>query len=253
MQQSRWFKHWASWVCLSLLLFSAVSARAEVAATVIFSTALAQATSADGQVREIKRGSELASGDLLDTRDATVQLQFRDGASMTLKPSTRLRIDAYRYSGSGAETPADDVSILSLLRGGFRTLTGWIGKKHRSQYRVGSAVATIGIRGTNYSADLDDAGLRVHTIAGAVEVCNLGGCVVANPGDRVAANSNTRKPEFVDEKGLPAVQRDEIGLPPPKPGTGSSIDVPARTAPPPPPPPPPNQTAPYSPNTARGF
>jgi len=39
---------------------------------------------------------------------------------------------------------------MELVRGGFRTITGYIGHKNKRNYRVKTSVATIGIRGTHY-------------------------------------------------------------------------------------------------------
>ena len=41
--------------------------------------------------------------------------------------------------------------MFSLVRGGFRTITGLIGKTQRDKYKVNAAKATVGIRGTSYT------------------------------------------------------------------------------------------------------
>ena len=45
---------------------------------------------------------------------------------------------------------ADDNAVIKLLAGGFRVVTGWIGKHNRSNYRVQTPTATIGVRGTDH-------------------------------------------------------------------------------------------------------
>lgn len=47
-------------------------------------------------------------------------------------------------------------AFLSLLKGGFRAVSGSIGKLNREEYRIVTPVATIGIRGTDYFAVLCD-------------------------------------------------------------------------------------------------
>ena len=61
-----------------------------------------------------------------------------------------------------ASTPAvtsttRQTAAFRLLKGGFRTVTGLIGKTDRAQYRVSTQTATIGIRGTDYEVILCDA------------------------------------------------------------------------------------------------
>ncbi|MGH8446844.1 MAG: hypothetical protein ACREVL_16350, partial [Solimonas sp.] len=47
-------------------------------------------------------------------------------------------------------------AFLRLLKGGFRTVSGLIGKANPDEYRVTTPVATIGIRGTDYYAYICD-------------------------------------------------------------------------------------------------
>src|SRR5262245_18006356 len=71
---------------------------------------------------------------------------------------------------------------MRLLRGEFRTVTGLIGKGSGDAYSVVTPVATIGIRGTDYSAaycegDCGDTpdGLYVGVSNGGIDVTNAGG------------------------------------------------------------------------------
>ena len=51
-------------------------------------------------------------------------------------------------------------AFFSLLKGGFRTVSGLIGKINHEDYSVATPVATIGIRGTDYLTVLCDRKLR---------------------------------------------------------------------------------------------
>lgn len=180
------------------LMFLCGLAPAEPAASIVFASGSPQVIGVDGQPRAAVRGSELGSGETIDTGDGRVQLRFRDGASMSLQPATRFRVDDYRYSGEDGRAGADDKGFFSLLKGGLRTISGLIGKGRREQYRVETVVATIGIRGTGYGANLTDDGLRVTTFVGLVEVCNRGGCQLVRPGETALADSPDRKPRLLD-------------------------------------------------------
>jgi len=86
-------------------------------------------------------------------------------------------------------------AFFKLLKGGFRAVSGLIGKVDRNEYRISTPVATIGIRGTDYLLILCDAacrndpvvdanvpetsevegGLIVGVISGGVAVLNMEG------------------------------------------------------------------------------
>jgi hypothetical protein len=166
-----------------VFLLLAVPCFAQSAGSVVFVSGAAVIIAKDRQSRVVVRGSEFGAGDTIDTADGRVQLRFLDGASMSLQPATRFRIEDFQFVVQDGKASGDDRGIFSLIKGGFRTITGLIGKERREQYRVDTAVATIGIRGTDYSAHLGEGGLSVSTFGGLVEVCSGAGCVEVGPGD----------------------------------------------------------------------
>ena len=106
---------------------------------------------ADGSVRILSQKSEIASGDTLSTeRDTYAQIKFTDGGQITLKPSTSVKIEDFKFS---EEKPQEDSFLFSLVKGGLRAVTGIVGKRSRDNYRMNTATATIGIRGTTFTAD----------------------------------------------------------------------------------------------------
>jgi len=167
---------------------------AQGAAAVVFASGSAQIVGKDGQARAAVRGEEIAAGETIETRDGRTQLRFRDGASMSLQPATRFRVDEFRFVDQGGKASEDDRGFFSLLKGGFRTLSGLIGKVHRQQYKVDTVVATIGIRGTDYSASLTDAGLSVSTFGGLVEVCSDAACILVAPGETAVVTDRNALP-----------------------------------------------------------
>src|SRR3979409_2782618 len=106
----------------------------------------------DGSVRALAERSEVFVGDVISTeRDSYAQLRFTDGGQVTLRPSTQVKIEAYGYDEG---RPDRDNFAMQLFKGGLRSLTGLIGKRttNRNAYRMVTSTATIGIRGTDYSA-----------------------------------------------------------------------------------------------------
>lgn len=179
---------------ICLWLVCSVPAMAEVAATVVFLTGQPQVIAADGRLRPVARGSGILAGDTIDTADGRVQLRYRDGATMSLQPATRFRIDHFQYNGE--RVVAGDGVLMTLLKGGLRTVTGWLGRKDRSQYRIGTTVATIGIRGTEFGALLDESGLLVTTYSGLVEVCSEVACRDVAPSETVWVRAAGVRPEL---------------------------------------------------------
>lgn len=106
---------------------------------------------ADGSVRILSQKSEISSGDTLNTeRDTYAQIKFTDGGQITLKPSTSVRIEDFKFTEA---KPQEDSFLFSLVKGGLRAVTGIVGKRSRDNFRMNTATATIGVRGTTFSAD----------------------------------------------------------------------------------------------------
>ena len=106
----------------------------------------------DGSVKVLAERSSVAVGDVITTqRDSYAQLRFSDGGQVTLRPETQVKIESYAYDEG---RPDRDSFAMQLFKGGLRSLTGLIGKRNnnRNAYRMVTSTATIGIRGTDYSA-----------------------------------------------------------------------------------------------------
>ena len=113
----------------------------------------AYVTRADGRQTVLARGSAMRVGDALSTtRNTTVRLRFTDGGETAVRPESRMTVQEYSFA---PDAPEADNLILSLLKGGMRAITGRIGKRGNvDAYRLQVGTATIGIRGTDYTARL---------------------------------------------------------------------------------------------------
>ena len=97
-------------------------------------------------LRRVLVGDSVSEGDLLVTaKDSEVQMTMQDSGYIALRPGTRFRIVKYKADGGD-----DDKGVFSLLVGGMRSVTGWIGRYNQSAYQVRTPSATIGIRGTDH-------------------------------------------------------------------------------------------------------
>lgn len=107
----------------------------------------ASAANDEGDIRALQQGNPVNSGETVVTAPASfVRMKLSDGGYIVLRPSTRFQVADYRYT----ESPADSRSVFNLLKGGFRAVTGAIGKRNHSAVTYKTAVATIGIRGTDF-------------------------------------------------------------------------------------------------------
>ncbi len=99
--------------------------------------------------RILGKGEALHNNEVLNTGSSGFAvIKLEDGSRMTLRPDTTFKIV------NVDTTEGSENAFLSLIRGGFRAITGFISKKKPGAFRVSSAVATIGIRGTEFDARL---------------------------------------------------------------------------------------------------
>jgi hypothetical protein len=119
--------------------------------------------------RSLTRGSEFYQGDRLWTGPRTkAQIRFTDGAIMTLRPDTEFSVDEYEFDKQDADK---NKSLFTLIKGGFRTLTGLISQLRPDSYKVKTAYAIVGVRGTTYEV-VDQAGLHAAAWQGKISLTN---------------------------------------------------------------------------------
>jgi len=106
---------------------------------------------ADGSMRILSQRSQIENGDTVTSeRDSYAQIRFTDGAQITLKPTTAVKLISFKFA---EDKPKEDAFVYTLLKGGLRAVTGSLGKRSPENYQMETATATVGIRGTTFSAD----------------------------------------------------------------------------------------------------
>ena len=100
----------------------------------------------DATVKVMAPNAEVMEGDMLITaQESYAQIVMSDGSTMTLRPNSNLKIESYQFK---QDAPKFDNVVLRLLKGGFRTATGLIGKRgNPDAYKLRAKTATLGIRG----------------------------------------------------------------------------------------------------------
>ena len=103
-------------------------------------------TGADNVTRKAGTKDKIQPGDTIATEARSETLiKMTDDSTVVLRPNTRFQFTEYKYD----KGPADS-SLVTLLRGTARMVTGLIGKRYPGNVRVGTLTATIGIRGTDF-------------------------------------------------------------------------------------------------------
>ena len=180
---------------LTMTLTDMTPAQAAVAVgQVLVASGDNSAVQADGVIRVLQRKSEFYAGEIIKTGVASrMQLKFMDGALMSLRPNTEFRVNEYRFDATRKE---NNSSFMDLLKGGLRTLTGLIAQQNSGGYRLTTPVATIGVRGTDLEAVLDN-GLSVAFWDGGGTVSNNTGSV------ELGAGADYKFAQVLDENSLP--------------------------------------------------
>ncbi|WP_338849727.1 FecR family protein [Massilia sp. W12] len=124
---------------------------AQVVGTVLNVSGPLLAQKVDGSVKILTNRSEVEQGDtLISEKNTYARIKFVDNSEVTLKPNSQFRVNNFVYDET---RPQEDSAVLSLIKGGLRSITGLLGKRNKERYSLNTPTATIGIRGTTFIAD----------------------------------------------------------------------------------------------------
>ncbi len=161
----------ATWALLAialLLLANGARAEEEIAGRVLLTIGTPVAIGMDGSEQALQRGTAVRQGDTLRTGPSDrLQIRFTDGTRLAMRPDSEISVDDYAFSETAA--PSEAQVSMSLNRGGFRTITGGIAERNPARYRVQTPYAVVGVRGTDWSAVIDDLGEGDNLILGVNE------------------------------------------------------------------------------------
>jgi hypothetical protein len=174
------------------------------AAQVDFAVGDVTARGPNGQTRALGKGAQIEQGDTVNTNGGRAQLRFTDGAYVSLQPQSQFRIDQYRFDG---KTDGNEKGFFSLLKGGLRTITGLVGRSNKANYQISTTVATIGIRGTEYTIQYGQS-ITGTVGEGEINVCNGAGCLSVTNGESYYVQNQEIKPILTNKR---------TDLPPPAP------------------------------------
>ena len=125
------------------------TAELQLAGNVIFSRGTVEAQS-NGRSRHLAKGDGVCVGETIVTaQSGTVEIKMTDDGLIAVRPETQLKIEKFAYGGTDK-----DSSLMALLKGSSRFVTGKLGKLHPQNDLVETPTATIGVRGTDHEVTL---------------------------------------------------------------------------------------------------
>lgn len=181
---------------LGKFIFVAAYLCAIVGVPAMAETTAANVTKLDGKAfaasstrgtRKLNQNDRLFEQERIITGKGTsIEITFTDGTTLTLGASTIVTVDSYAYQKT--ETTDQDGSksrfSLSILTGAVRAVTGLLAKRRPLSVRFKTKVATIGIRGTHFAAEVEGDSATIILLAqqdpsasNAIEVSNAFGKV----------------------------------------------------------------------------
>lgn len=163
-------------LCLSILIFLIFASQMTFAADpplptpvgrVIWVKGTFKATMPNNEVRVLQKSSVIYLHDTLTTdANSQAQIAFTDNTLLTFRADTKFVVDQYSYQPQ-AKSGSVGKYVMTLIEGGFRTITGLIAKNNPNDYKINTPVATIGVRGTDYAVYVHNGELYVGYIQGS--------------------------------------------------------------------------------------
>jgi len=123
----------------------------------------------------VSKGMAVQVGDRIETeRGGHIHLRFVDGAYVSVRPSSRLVIESYKYD---AAHPEQGEVRFRLDSGVARAISGKVAQAARERFRLNTPIAAIGVRGTDFVVLAQSDGVWATVHSGAIVLAPLGeGC-----------------------------------------------------------------------------
>jgi hypothetical protein len=201
----------------TLRVFSWITLLAFLPVNAVFAAPAGQITQASGHVAvssptgapksagsgdAVENGQTVTLGD-----DSRAVIKFQDGQVVALQSKSIFKVNSYKYDQAA---PEKGESFFSLLQGGMRALTGLIGTSNKAGWKLATPTATIGIRGTDFMAVINQ-GVFLKVDAGAISATNSAGTAVFSAGETAAVASGTALGTAVPASAIPAGTFGELG------------------------------------------
>lgn len=173
--------------CL-LALASPGSANAAEAGKFQFVIGDIKVVSASGAERTPVKGEAFNAGETIITgASGSAQIRMTDGGLVAVRPDTQMKLDQYVFNG---REDGSERKLVSLIKGGFRAITGLIGNRNKQNYKILTPSATIGIRGTDHEAVVIVPGAAGGFQAGTYDRVYRGATIIETDKGKLIVNPN---------------------------------------------------------------
>lgn len=144
----------------------------------------------------VNEGSDVFGKELVKTaNDSSAKLVLKDNTNLNLGPSSSITLDKFVFAG-----PSDyKKASFNVVKGAFRFTSGLSDKR---AYDIRTPTATIGIRGTDFSAVVGSNVTHIEVTHGDVIACpRVGGkCLTLTDGQAAnITNNNAGSAQFTGE------------------------------------------------------
>lgn len=158
-------------VVLACLMPQCQAASTAIIGQVQFAYGNVNVTSSGGVSRPLTKGDSLSEGDSITTAVASsAQIRMLDGGLVAIRPDTKMKFDKFVFNG---KQDGSEREFFTVVKGGFRAVTGLIGMVNKKNYKITTPSATIGIRGTDHETFVVPEGSKLAA-AGAYSKVNVG-------------------------------------------------------------------------------
>ena len=107
------------------------------------------------QFIELQKGDLIYLNDVIDAKDGSVGVAFKDDSSISVDPGAKMVIDDFVYDPAEPTTGSMNANIIT---GNFSFISGQIAKTGNDAMQVTTPVLTIGVRGTNVAGKANQDG-----------------------------------------------------------------------------------------------
>jgi hypothetical protein len=150
----------------------------------------------DIQRLKVKSGMELEVEDKVITKEKSrLQAILNDNTIVTIGPNSIFVFDAYKFDGTN-----DSQVEMHIEHGFFRSITGQIGKLAPNRFNIKTASTTIGIRGTDFSANVSDKKEIITCHKGSISVTVEKKIYIVDEGEQLILVKKSAKKSNSDDE-----------------------------------------------------
>jgi hypothetical protein len=129
----------------ALVFFISTPVSAEIG-RLLFVNGNVSITRVSGKSEPAQKDSRIDQGDSVKSENGVAQIRMVDGAILLVRENSDIKFDKYQFN---AKNPGSDDALISMVKGGLRSITGFLGNRNKEKFKVATPTATIGIRGTD--------------------------------------------------------------------------------------------------------